>query len=139
LKYLQAEDLHSWGIPLETYIKTKNSDEFSKVSVSNYKFMYWSASQQIAHHTVTGCKLNVGDILGSGTISGTDPESLGCLMEMNLGGKQKIKVGTEERTWLEDGDVVNFKGVIQSDSGFKIGFGNCSGEILPALNEEEYY
>jgi fumarylacetoacetase len=100
--------------------------------------MYWTVKQQIAHHTVTGCKLNVGDVLGSGTISGTDPSSYGCLFEMNQGGSKIIQVGNEERTWIEDGDYVNLNAEIKGN-GYKIGFGNCGGEILPANPEEMYY
>lgn len=138
LKYLQDPHLSSWDIPINVSLKTKNSNEQNLLSTTNYKYMYWSANQQIAHHTVTGCKLNVGDLLGSGTISGTDASSYGCLFELNQGGKQKIKVGQEERSWLEDGDYVNFNATIQGQ-GFSIGFGNCGGEVLPALPEEEYY
>jgi fumarylacetoacetase len=138
LKYLSDPKLQSWDIPINVSIKSKNQTEENIVSTTNYKYMYWTVKQQIAHHTVTGCKLNVGDVLGSGTISGTDPSSYGCLFEMNQGGTKIIPVGNEERSWLEDGDYVNFNALIKGD-GFNVGFGNCGGEILPANPEELYY
>jgi fumarylacetoacetase len=138
LKYLYDENLYSWDIPINVSMKTKNQTEENIISTTNYKYMYWTVKQQIAHHTVTGCKLNVGDVLGSGTISGTDPSSYGCLFEMNQGGSKIIQVGNEERTWIEDGDYVNLNAEIKGN-GYKIGFGNCGGEILPANPEEMYY
>lgn len=138
LKYLVDESLNSWDIPINVAIRTKNQKEENVISTTNYKYMYWTVKQQIAHHTVTGCQLNVGDVLGSGTISGTDPSSYGCLFEMNQAGAKTITVGNEERTWIEDGDYVNFSAEIKGN-GYKIGFGNCGGEVLPANPEEMYY
>lgn len=138
LKYLHENINRSYNIPIDVQMKTKSQNSLNKISESNYKYMYWTANQQIAHHTVTGCKLNVGDILGSGTISGTEQNTYGSIFELNNGGKAKVKVGDEERLWIEDGDYVNFNAVVQGD-GFSIGFGPCGGEIIPALNEEEYY
>jgi len=139
LPYLFEEKLKSWDIPINVQMKSKNGNEFHKISTTNYKYMYWTINQQIAHHTVTGCQLNVGDILGSGTISGLEPDSYGSLFELNNAGKKKIKLGeTEEKTWIEDFDTVNFTAEIKGD-GYKIGFGNCSGTILPANPIEEYY
>ena len=138
LKYLQDENLVSWDIPISVGLRTPHSTEDVVISTTNYKYMYWTIKQQIAHHTVTGCKLNVGDLLGSGTISRTDPGSYGSMFELSLNGAKGIPVGQEERTWLNDGDVVNFSAVIKG-KGFNIGFGNCSGRILPANPEEEYY
>jgi fumarylacetoacetase len=138
LKYLYDPNLYSWDIPINVSVQTKNQKEGNIIAQTNYKYMYWTVKQQISHHTSTGCKLNVGDLLGSGTISGTDEGSYGCLFEMNVGGTKKVKVGEDERLWLEDGDYVNFSAVIKGE-GFSIGFGDCGGEILPALPEEEYY
>ena len=138
LKYLHDPRLSSWDIPITVSLKTENSDQEISISTTNYKYMYWSIKQQIVHHTVTGCKLCVGDLLGSGTISGTQPDSYGCLFEMSENGTKTIQVGNEKRTWLNDGDVVKFTAVIKGD-GYNIGFGDCSGKILPANPEEDYY
>lgn len=137
LKYLQDKYIYSWDLPIYCSYKTKNGEE-STISTTNYKYMYWSLNQQIAHHTVSGCKLNVGDVLGSGTISGTDPNSYGCLFEINQGGKNKLTIGKDERLWIEDGDYINFTAEAKGD-GYVIGFGNCGGVILPANPEEDYY
>ncbi len=139
LPYLFDENLNSWDIPISVSLKTKNSNNFNKISETNYKYMYWTINQQIAHHTVTGCELNVGDILGSGTISGTEPKSYGSLFELTNGGKEKIKIGeNEERIWIEDLDEINFNAEIKGD-GYVIGFGDCKGSILPAKPIEDYY
>jgi fumarylacetoacetase len=141
LKYLQEENLKSWDIPINVYLtpsRERQDNKESLIATTNYKYMYWTINQQIAHHTVSGCKLNVGDILGSGTISGTDPGTYGSLFELNNGGKKKIQVGDNERVWIEDYDYVRFEAVLKGD-GFNIGFGDCGGEIIPANPEEEYY
>jgi fumarylacetoacetase len=137
LKYLQEEKLKSWNIPISVFIKPESSNE-GLLGTTNYKYMYWTINQQIAHHTVSGCKLKVGDLLGSGTISGTEKGSYGSLFEFNNGGKQKIPVGDFERMWLEDNDYVRLEAILNGD-GYKIGFGDCSAKILPANPEEDYY
>ncbi len=138
LKYLQDTGLYSWDIPIDVNLKGKNQSDGSMISQTNYKYMYWTVRQQIAHHTVTGCKLNVGDIFGSGTISGTDEFSYGSMFELSQAGSKTISIGNETRTWLDDGDYVNFTAVIKGN-GYNIGFGNCGGEVLPANPEEDYY
>lgn len=138
LKYLQDSNLFSYDIPIEILAKTQKQTEHFKIGKTNYKYMYWTMNQQITHHTVTGCSLNVGDLLGSGTISGTDQETLGCFMEMNRNATIKIQIGDEERLWLNDGDEVILKASCQGE-GFKIGFGDCSGKILPAVPEDYFY
>ena len=141
LKYLYEEKLISWDIPINVYLTPSNDGSENietLISTTNYKYMYWTINQQIAHHTVSGCNLNVGDLLGSGTISGTDPNSFGSMFELNNGGKNKIKVGNNERLWLEDYDYVRFEAIIKGKN-YNIGFGDCGGEILPANPEEDYY
>jgi len=133
LDYLNEKDHYSYDIPISVQYKTKGQEEGVVISETNYKFMYWSANQQIAHHAVTGCSMGVGDLLGSGTISGTDEKSLGCLLEMTKSGANKITVGKEERTWLQDGDSINLVAQCQGN-GFRIGFSDCEGEVLPALD-----
>lgn len=88
----------------------------------------------LAHHTVNGCPLQVGDLIGSGTISGTEPSEFGSLLEQSQNGKIKIKLtGGEERTFLEDGDEITISGVCGTDQDALVGFGQCTGRIEPAL------
>lgn len=98
---------------------------------TNYKEMYYSSAQQLAHHTSSGCPVRVGDLLGSGTISGPTPDSTGALLEMTAGGKQPVTVDGGTRTFIEDGDTVTLNGYAQG-AGFRVGFGPCTGTILPA-------
>jgi fumarylacetoacetase len=101
--------------------------------------MYWSTNQQLVHHTVTGCGLNVGDILGSGTISGTEKGSYGSMLELSWGGKEPIKLPNgEERTYLQDGDTLYLSGSCKGN-GYTIGFGDCYGKILPALDDSHFF
>lgn len=98
---------------------------------TNYNVMYYSSAQQLAHHTVSGCPMRVGDLLGSGTISGPAPEQTGALLEMTEGGKKPVTVNGEERTFIQDGDEIGLYAHAQGD-GYRIGFGHCTGTILPA-------
>ena len=105
----------------------------TKLSQTNYREMYYSAAQQLAHHTTSGCPMNPGDLLGSGTISGPTKPERGSLLELSWGGKDPITLDTGEvRSFLEDGDTLTLSGHAKGD-GFTIGFGTCSGKILPAL------
>ncbi|WP_265502556.1 fumarylacetoacetase [Paracoccus beibuensis] len=98
---------------------------------TNYKTMYYSSAQQLAHHTSSGCPMRIGDLLGSGTISGPEPDQTGALLEMTQGGKTPVTVGGESRTFIEDGDEIGLFGHAQGD-GYRVGFGTCLGKILPA-------
>lgn len=98
---------------------------------TNYRTMYWSSAQQLAHHAVSGCPMRVGDLLGTGTISGPAPDQTGALLEMTQGGIVPVKVNGQPRTFIEDGDVVALFGHAQGD-GYRVGFGPCTGRILPA-------
>jgi len=105
----------------------------AEITHTNYKEMYYSAAQQLAHHTTSGCAMRVGDLLGSGTISGATKESRGSLLELSWGGKEPLTLPDgQTRSFLEDGDCLTLKGACHGD-GFTIGFGDCSGTILPAL------
>ncbi|MFT5363055.1 MAG: fumarylacetoacetase [Dinoroseobacter sp.] len=107
----------------------------TKITTTNYNQMYYSAAQQLAHHTTSGCPMRVGDLLGSGTISGPDMSSRGALLELTWGGKEPITLDTSEvRRFLEDGDTVTLHGAANGD-GFTIGFGECAGTLLPALSD----
>jgi len=102
------------------------------ISRTNYNQMYYSAAQQLAHHSSSGCAMSTGDLLGSGTISGADKTAYGSLLEMTWGGKEPITLTNgQSRTFLEDGDTVTLHGHAQGD-GFRVGFGDCSGQIIPA-------
>jgi fumarylacetoacetase len=110
LPYLQQKGKHTYDINLEVYL-TPNNGEANLVSKSNFKYMYWSMAQQLAHHTSNGCKVNSGDMMGSGTISGPTPESFGSMLELTWGGKNPIKLSNgTERKFIEDNDTVTMKG-----------------------------
>lgn len=101
------------------------------VSRTNYRHMYFSAAQQLTHHAIGGCAMNVGDLLGSGTISGPTPDSCGSLLEMSWNGETPIEVDGGVRNFLEDGDSVTLRGWGQGD-GYRVGFGACAGRIEPS-------
>ncbi len=128
--YLQLKGKNTFDINLEITIQPENGVE-TIVSKSNFKYMYWSMSQQLAHHTSNGCRVNSGDMMGSGTISGPTPESYGSMFELSWGGKNPIKLndGTE-RKFINDGDTVIFKGFCKNN-GLQIGFGEVSCKLLP--------
>lgn len=102
-----------------------------KMAQTNYNVMYYSSAQQLAHHTSSGCPMRVGDLLGSGTISGPERDQTGALLEMTEGGKTPVMVNGEERRFLEDGDEVGLFAHAEGQ-GYRIGFGPCTGRILPA-------
>ncbi len=107
----------------------------STIARTNYKEMYYSSAQQLAHHSTSGCPMTAGDLLGSGTISGPERHQRGALIELSWGGKNPITLDTgERRSFLEDGDEVTLSGAAHGD-GFIIGFGDCTGTILPALTD----
>ncbi|HIG36497.1 MAG TPA: fumarylacetoacetase, partial [Oceanospirillaceae bacterium] len=94
--------------------------------------MYWSSAQQLAHHSSSGCAMQTGDLLGSGTISGTTKDSLGSLLELTWNGKTPLTLASgEQRCFVENGDTLTLRGHCQGD-GFRIGFGSAVGKILPA-------
>ena len=105
------------------------------ISRTNYAEMYYSAAQQLAHHSTSGCPMTVGDLLGSGTISGATKPERGALLELSWGGKEPLTLDTgETRTFIEDGDTLVLKGHCEGD-GYVIGFGECAGTLLPALDD----
>ncbi|MBO9474579.1 fumarylacetoacetase [Shimia sp. R10_1] len=107
----------------------------STIARTNYDQMYYSAAQQLAHHTTSGCPMNVGDLLGSGTISGPSKPERGSLLELSWGGKEPFTLETgETRTFIEDGDTLTLHGAAQGE-GYTIGFGTCTGTVLPALDD----
>lgn len=128
--YLQLNGKHNYDIHLEVSILPENGQE-TMVTQSNSKFMYWSMIQQLVHHTSNGCRVNSGDMMGSGTISGSNQESVGSMLELTWGGKNPIQLndGTE-RKFLNDGDTVIIKGFGKNNS-VRIGFGEVSSKLLP--------
>lgn len=131
--YLQDNDPESHhNIELEVAMRTAKQQQETIVSHSNSKYIYWSSKQQIAHHTITGCNLKVGDLMASGTISGKEKGSYGSLMELSWNGTQNVQIGNETRTFLQDGDQVTLRGYCQG-KGYRIGFGDVSGVIFPSI------
>ena len=101
-----------------------------RLSRSNFLDAYWTVAQLVAHHTVNGCNLQSGDLLGTGTLSGAAPEQAGSLLELTQGGKQPVTLPNgEQRTFLEDGDTLTLRGYCQRDGAARIGFGSASGTI----------
>ncbi|MEQ9063175.1 MAG: fumarylacetoacetase [Vicingaceae bacterium] len=131
LPYLQYQGDKNIDIQLEVYIQPENSIE-SKVSASNYKYMYWNMEQQLAHHTVNGCNIRAGDMMASGTISGQTEDSFGSMLELSWSGSRSIKLADgSERKFLQDGDTVIMKGFAQKGE-IRVGFGEVRSKILPA-------
>ncbi|WP_319546429.1 fumarylacetoacetase [Ruegeria conchae] len=105
------------------------------IARTNYREMYYSAAQQLAHHSTSGCPMNTGDLLGSGTISGPTKPERGSLLELSWGGKEPLTLDTgETRSFIEDGDTMTLTGAAKGD-GYTIGFGDCVGTVLPALSD----
>lgn len=131
LPYLEQKGAKNYDINLEVAITPEGSEELT-VCNSNFKYMYWSMVQQLAHHTVNGCNINVGDLYGSGTISGTSEDSYGSMLELAWMGTKplKMKDGTE-RKFINDGDTVTMRGHAVKD-GKRVGFGEVTAKILPA-------
>ena len=135
LPYLQQTGDHAFDINLEVLIAPENA-EATSVSKSNFKYMYWTMSQQLAHHTINGCRVNSGDMMGSGTISGPTEDSFGSMLELTWGGKNPIKMNDgSERKFINDGDTVIMKGYCQNNN-VRIGFGEVSSKLLPAFERK---
>jgi fumarylacetoacetase len=132
LPYLRSDGDWSYDIRLEVGIRPSGLDQAHTVCRSNFKYMYWNVCQQLAHHTSNGCNVRPGDLLASGTISGPTPDSYGSMLELTWRGERPIQLpdGTE-RKFIADDDEVIMSGWAQGD-GYRIGFGNVSGKVLPA-------
>lgn len=129
LSYLQYEGQLNYDIQLQVGMSAQTSDE-TVISESNFKYMYWNMMQQLAHHTVNGCNINVGDVMASGTISGKDESSFGSLLEISWGGKKPFALSDgSQRTFIEDSDTITMRGFAEKE-GIKVGFGEVSGTIL---------
>jgi fumarylacetoacetase len=133
LPYLRAKNDFTFDIELQAQLQTSSMNAPQVITRTNSQNLYWSISQQLAHHTVNGCNLEPGDLLASGTISGPTEESRGCMLELTWRGANPLKLPNgETRKWLEDGDRLTISGWCQGD-GYRVGFGEVSGLILPAV------
>ena len=132
LPYLAVDGNKNFDVVLEVLLETSQAGP-TTVCRSNFKYLYWNVNQQLAHHTVNGCNIQVGDLYASGTISGPSPGSYGSLLELTWNGQKPLHLadGTH-RTFIEDGDTIIMKAHAEKD-GVRIGFGECRGKILPAL------
>ncbi|GCC51579.1 fumarylacetoacetase [Chryseotalea sanaruensis] len=132
LPYLSYDGPRNFDIQLDVFLQTEKS-EATTISRSNFKYMYWNMCQQLAHHTVNGCNIQVGDVYASGTISGPSPGSYGSMLELTWNGQKPLQMPDgSERKFIEDGDTVLIKGFAEKD-GVRIGFGECKGKILQAI------
>ncbi|MCO4888505.1 fumarylacetoacetase [Cupriavidus sp. WGtm5] len=132
LPYLQQQGKNAYDIALEVALQPAGAAVPSTICRTNFKAMYWTMAQQLAHHTVSGCNVRVGDLMGSGTISGTTPDSYGSLLELTRNGAEPLTLADgSQRSFLQDGDDVIMTGYCQGD-GYRVGFGTVSGKILPA-------
>jgi fumarylacetoacetase len=134
LPYLRSKDNFTFDILLEARLQTTKMKTPQTITRTNFQNLYWSVSQQLAHHTVGGCNLQPGDLLASGTISGATEDSRGCMLELTWRGANPLKLESgEERKWLEDGDTLSIIGWCQGN-GYRVGFGDVSGKILPVIS-----
>ena len=132
LPYLAQSGEHGFDIHLEVGLKPAGAAPVT-ICRTNFSHLYWSMAQQLAHHTVSGCNTRIGDLMGSGTISGSTPDSFGSLLELAWNGTRPLALpGGATRSFLDDGDEVIVTGWCQSD-GYRVGFGDVHGEIVPAL------
>ena len=132
LPYLAQEGRKNFDIVLEVSLRPAGGDKVV-LSRTNSKYLYWNINQQLAHHTVNGCNVQPGDVYASGTISGPSPGSFGSMLELAWNGAKPLKMPDgSTRSFLNDGDVITMKGYAEKD-GVRIGFGTCTGKILPAL------
>ncbi len=135
LPYLQTKGKKSFNINLEVAIKPEGKEE-TTVSRSNFKYMYWNMSQQLAHHTINGCPVNSGDMMGSGTISGPTPDSFGSMLELSWRGEKPVKLNDgSERKFIEDNDTVIMRGYCEGKDR-RIGFGEVSTKLLPVYEPQ---
>ena len=135
LAYLREDNSsNSYDIHLSVEIQPENDDKSDVICKTNFKYMYWSMAQQLTHHTIAGCNLQVGDLMGSGTISGPTPDSYGSLLEITWNATKPLTLSNgEQRNFIQDGDTVIIKGYCEKDD-LRLGFGEVSGKILPAMD-----
>jgi fumarylacetoacetase len=140
MSYLDSPSVRSRGaidIQLEVWLESESMRQAgqapSRLSASSFKHAYWTVAQMVAHHTVNGCNLQPGDLLGTGTQSGPTPEEAGSLLELSRGGQEPVRLSNgETRHFLEDGDAVILRGYCERPGAARIGFGSAVGQVLPA-------
>lgn len=134
LAYLREDHSNnSYDIHLSVEIQAQESTQTDVICETNFKYMYWSMAQQLAHHTIAGCNVQVGDLMGSGTISGPTENSYGSLLEITWNATKPLTLANgEQRTFIQDGDTLTMKGFCEKD-GLRVGFGAVSGKVLPAV------
>jgi len=132
LPYLQQKGANNYDLTLDVALRPDGAKDYARIARTNFKYMYWSSVQQLVHHASGGCAMNVGDLLGSGTISGPEKDQRGSLLEISWNGSEPIDLpGGVKRTFFEDGDSLSIRGWCQGD-GYRVGFGEVEGTILPA-------
>jgi fumarylacetoacetase len=141
LAYLDGEALRDHGgidvnlsVSLQTAQMRSRGLQAQQISQTNFKHQHWCVSQMLVQHTIGGCNLHAGDVLGTGTISGPTPEEAGAIIELAHAGQKPISLATgEKRAFLSDGDVVVLRGTCEREGTVRIGFGECRGEVLPSI------
>ncbi len=132
LSYLKEPGPMNYDIELEVLMQPNGAAKAETIARTNYRRMYYSSAQQLAHHSACGCKMNTGDLLGSGTISGPEKSEYGSLLELTWGGRDELAFKSgDTRAFIEDGDTLILTGWAQGE-GYRIGFGECVGTITPA-------
>jgi fumarylacetoacetase len=132
LPYLKQARPNNYDLQLDVALRAAPMNEAANISRTNFKYMYWSSVQQLVHHASSGCAMNIGDLLGSGTISGPEKDQRGSLLEISWNGTEPVELASGvARTFLEDGDSLVMRGWCQGD-GYRVGFGEVEGTITPA-------
>jgi fumarylacetoacetase len=132
LPYLQQQGANNYDLQLGVDLRTARMNQPATICATNFKYMYWSSVQQLVHHASSGCAMTIGDLLGSGTVSGPDKAQRGSMLEISWNGAEPIALdGGETRSFLEDGDTLILRGHCQGD-GYRVGFGSVEGTIGPA-------
>jgi fumarylacetoacetase len=132
LPYLRQNRPNNYDLTLDVALRAASMNEAQNICRTNFKYMYWSSVQQLMHHASSGCAMNVGDLLGSGTISGPEKHQRGSLLEISWNGQEPLELpGGVKRSFLDDGDSLVMRGWCQGD-GYRVGFGEVEGTILPS-------
>jgi len=135
LEYLKERNRYTFDIELEVALKTQKMNSAETITHSNYKYLYWTMAQQLAHHTINGCNVQPGDLYASGTISGKEKNQFGSMLELTRNGENPIELRSgEQRSFLEDGDTVIMTGYAKNDK-FTIGFGELCNTLVPASKQ----
>jgi len=135
LPYLRSSNNWAFNVNLEVTLQSEKMDAPQVITRSNLRNLYWTIAHQLAHHTITGCNMNSGDMLATGTISGPEKDSRGCMLELSWKGTEPLEFPNgETRKFLQDGDRVTMSGWCQGD-GYRVGFGDVTGKLLPSIKQ----